>query len=196
MTSNKFPFLIEANRGGVNEWRRLLDEAFIRGTEEPIISKRGKRSKWIFDMRIPLTDGSQSAWLGEHLAWALTGGKFNAKAIASYGVAGTLTVGAVLPHMPNLKACIVLPDRKSYGRCRIVEGARPESVVFIDDILSGGNTSLNAIKVLKAEGIRVEGVLTIVRYGWGRGARRLHERGIKAAHLVCLNKQPHPQSSS
>ena len=80
---------------------------------------------------------AQASWLGEHLAWALRGGFFDTRAVAGSGVAGILTVGAALAQLPDMEACIVRSERKDYGRCRIVEGARPESVVFIDDILSG-----------------------------------------------------------
>ena len=119
-------------------------------------------------MRIPLTNG--------------------ARAVASSGVPGTLAVGAVLARLPDMEACIIREQRKTYGRRRLVEGARPGSAVYIDDIMAGGNTALRAIRALEAEGIRVEGVLTIVCYGWGRGAGRLASAGIKAAHLVHLGK--------
>ena len=65
---------------------------------------------------------------------------------------------------------------------------RPESVVYVDDIMAGGYTALRAIRALEAEGVRVEGVLTIVCFGWGRGAARLSSAGVKAAHLVHLEK--------
>ena len=143
-------------------------------------------------MRLPLTNGARARWIGEHLARALRGGIFDAHAVASSGVPGTLAVGAVLARLPDMEACIIRDKRKTYGRCRLVEGARPESVVFIDDILSGANTSLRAKGLLEAEGIRVEGVLTIVCYGWGRGAARLSSAGVKAAHLVHLSRRFRP----
>lgn len=125
-------------------------------------------------------------------ARAFRGGFFNAQAIASSGVAGILTVGAVLAQLPDMEACIVRSERKDYGRCRIVEGARPESVVFIDDILSGANSALRAIRLLEEEGVHVEGVLTIVCYGWGRGAGRLASANVKATHLVNLSRRFKP----
>ena len=193
MMPSKYPYRIKAHRGDAEEWRRLLDDALIRATpESPIISRQGRQRSKILDMRIPLTNGVRAGWIGEHLAWALRGGFFDARAVASSGVPGTLAVGAVLARLPDMEACIVRPERKDYGRCRIVEGARPESVVFIDDILSGANTSLRAIGLLEEEGIRVEGVLTIVCYGWGRGAGRLASAGVKAAHLVHLSRRFKP----
>ena len=132
--------------------------------------------------------GARAGWIGDHLAWALSGGVFNAQAVAGSGVPGTLAVGVLLAQLPDMEACIVRPERKKYDRRRIVEGARPESVVFVDDILSGGSTAMRAIEVLGAEGISVEGVLTIVCYDWKAGTARLSCEGVKAAHLVHLQK--------
>ena len=47
---------------------------------------------------------------------------------------------------------------------------------------------MRAIKVLNAEGISVEGVLTVVCYDWKTGAARLSSEGVKAFHLVHLQK--------
>ena len=191
--THEYPYRIKVNRGDTEEWRRLLDDALIRATpESPIVSKQGRQRSKILDMRIPLTNGAQARWIGEHLAWALRGGIFNTRAIASCGVAGTLLAGVVIAQCPDMEACIVRSERKDYGRCRIVEGARPESVVFVDDILSGGNSSLRSIRLLEEEGIRVEGVLTIVCDGWGRGAGRLASANVKAAHLVNLTRRFKP----
>ena len=187
---SEFPFLVSARRGGVNEWRRLLNDALIRGTpESPIIGRKGQRRSMLLDMRLPLANGAQAGWIGEHLTWALRGGFFDAHAIASSGVPGTLAVGAVLARLFDMEACIIRDKRKKYGRCRLVEGARPKSVVYIDDILSGGNTAMRAIRVLNEENISVEGVLTIVYYDWGSGADRLFSAGVKAAHLVHLSRR-------
>lgn len=188
---SEFPYVINARRGDVDEWRRLLNDALIRGTpESPIINRMGKHSPRMVDMRLPLTNGARAGWIGKHLAWALRGGFFNTQAVASSGVPGTLAVGVLLAQLPHMEACIVRSERKKYDRRRIVEGARPESVVFVDDILSGGNSAMRAIKVLDAEGISVEGALTIVCYDWKAGAARLSGEGVKAFHLVHLSKPP------
>ena len=189
--SQQFPYVINACRGDVDEWKRLLNDALIHATpESPIINRTGRHSPRMVDMRLPLTNGARAGWIGEHLAWALRGGIFNARAIASSGVPGTLAVGVLLARLPDMEACIIRSERKKYDRQRIVEGARPESVVFVDDILSGGNSAMRAIKALNAEGISVEGVLTIVCYDWKTGAERLYGEGVKAFHLVHLSKPP------
>ena len=187
--TNNFPYVINARRGDVDGWRRLLNCALIHATpESPIINRMGKHSPRMVDMRLPLTNGAQAGWVGGHLAWALSGGFFNAQAIASSGVSGTLVVGTLLAQLPDMQACIVRAERKKHDRRRIVEGARPESVVFVDDILAGGSSAMRAIEVLNAEGISVEGVLTIVCYDWKTGTARLSSEGVKAFHLVNLQK--------
>lgn len=188
--TNEFPYVINACRGDVDEWRRLLNDAVVHGTpESPIINRMGKHSPRMVDMRLPLTNGARAGWIAGHLAWALRGGVFDTQAIASSGVPGTLAVGVLLAQLPDMEACIVRSERKKHGRRHIVEGARPESVVYVDDILSNGSSAMRAIKVLNAEGISVEGVLTIVCYDWKTGTERLCGEGVKAFHLVHLQKK-------
>ncbi|MDE0332306.1 MAG: hypothetical protein OXL41_10605 [Nitrospinae bacterium] len=182
--------MINARRGNVDEWRRLLNDAVVHGTPEaPIINRKGRHSPRMVDMRIPLANGARAGWVCEHLAWALSGGVFDTRAIASSGVPGTLAVGVLLARLPEMEACVVRSERKKYDRRRIVEGARPESVVYVDDILSSGGSAMRAIKLLNAEGISVDGVLTIVCYDWKTGTARLSSEGVKAFHLVHLQKK-------
>ena len=195
--SQEFPYVINARRGDVDEWKRLLNDALIHATpESPIINRMGKHSPRMVDMRLPLTNGARAGWIGRHLAWALRGGVFDTRAIAGSGVPGTLAVGVLLAQLPDMEACIIRSERKEHDRRRIVEGARPESVVFVDDILSGGNSAMRAIKVLSAEGISVEGVLTIVCYDWKAGTARLSSEGVKAFHLVHLQKMNQTSNES
>ena len=195
--TNEFPYVINARWGDVDEWRCLLNEAVVHATpESPIINRMGKHSPRMVDMRLPLTNGARAGWIGEHLAWALSGGFFNTQAIASNGVSGTLMIGVLLAQLPDMEACIVRPERKKHDRRRIVEGARPESVVYVDDILSSGSSAMRAIKVLNAEGISVEGVLTIVCYDWKTGTERLYGEGVKAFHLVHLQKMNQASNES
>ena len=195
--SQEFPYVISARRGDVDEWTRLLHDALIHTTpDSPIINRMGKHSPRMVDMRLLLTNGARAGWVAKHLAWALSGGVFSARAIASSGVPGTLAVGALLAQLPHMEACIIRPERKKYGRRRIIEGTRPESVVYVDDILSSGSSAMRAIRVLNAEGISVEGVLTIVCYDWKRGRARLYGEGVKAFHLVHLQKKNQASNES
>lgn len=86
-------------------------------------------------------------------------------------VAGTATAG--IPHATLLADRLDLPSayvrssKKSHGTGRQIEGApvAGKNVLLIEDLISTGGSSLNAVVALKEEGANVVGVLAIFSYG-------------------------------
>ncbi|MBL8923054.1 MAG: AMMECR1 domain-containing protein [Myxococcaceae bacterium] len=100
--------------------------------------------------------------------------------------------------VPLLQACLLQPggpwrgllirkERKSHGANRLVEGiidpAQP--VVLVDDTLATGESVFRAVDALLEEGVDVEGVVCLVRYGAG-GVSRVEERGVRVEAVLDL----------
>ena len=62
----------------------------------------------------------------------------------------------------------VRPEAKSHGRQNQIEGfiERGQNVVVIEDLISTGQSSLNAVKALKEAGVNVKGMVAIFSYGF------------------------------
>ena len=62
----------------------------------------------------------------------------------------------------------VRTEAKSHGRQNQIEGVvqKGQNVVVIEDLISTGNSSLNAVKALKDEGVNVKGMVAIFSYGF------------------------------
>jgi orotate phosphoribosyltransferase len=86
---------------------------------------------------------------------------------------------------------LIREARKPYGFHRIVEGGlNTERPVFIvDDILSSGKSALRAAVLLREEGFRAVGVLTVFRYGWKEGLERLQDAHLVAESLATLQRR-------
>ncbi len=85
------------------------------------------------------------------------------------GVAtGAIGIGALVADKLNLPFIYVRPEPKSHGRQNQIEGhlEAHQTVVVIEDLISTGKSSLNAVDALRAIDANVKGMLAIFTYGF------------------------------
>ena len=85
------------------------------------------------------------------------------------GVAtGAIGLGILVAEYLGLPFVYVRPEAKSHGRQNQIEGVvqKGQNVVVVEDLISTGNSSLNAVKALKDEGVNVKGMVAIFSYGF------------------------------
>jgi len=88
---------------------------------------------------------------------------------AIIGVAtGAIGIGALVAEYLNLPFLYVRPEAKKHGRKNQIEGyfQKGQSVVVIEDLISTGKSSLNAVKALNDAEIIVQGMVGIFSYGF------------------------------
>ena len=87
-------------------------------------------------------------------------------------IAGVATVaigiGALVAQKLNLSFVYVRPEPKKHGRQNQIEGVVQDgqAVVVIEDLISTGMSSLNAVTAIKAAGIEVLGMIALFSYGF------------------------------
>ncbi len=97
------------------------------------------------------------------------------------GVAtGAIGIGALVADVLGLPFIYVRPEPKSHGRNNQIEGYMEtnRSVVVIEDLISTGKSSLNAIDALTAEGAKVKGMLAIFTYGFHIADQNFEEKKV------------------
>ncbi|MDX1326451.1 MAG: orotate phosphoribosyltransferase [Arenibacter sp.] len=85
------------------------------------------------------------------------------------GVAtGAIGIGMLVAEYLGLPFIYVRPEPKSHGRQNQIEGhLEPnQNVVVIEDLISTGKSSLNAVKALESSGANVKGMLALFTYGF------------------------------
>ena len=85
------------------------------------------------------------------------------------GVAtGAIGIGALVAEYLNLPFIYVRPEAKKHGRQNQIEGyiEKGQSVVVIEDLISTGKSSLNAVKALNEADVVVRGMVAIFSYGF------------------------------
>ncbi|MFD2552587.1 orotate phosphoribosyltransferase [Bizionia sediminis] len=85
------------------------------------------------------------------------------------GVAtGAIGIGMLVAEYLGLPFIYVRPEAKQHGRQNQIEGhLEPgQNVVVVEDLISTGQSSLNAIKALKDNHANVKGMMAIFTYGF------------------------------
>jgi len=85
------------------------------------------------------------------------------------GVAtGAIGIGALVADYLNLPFVYVRPEAKKHGRQNQVEGylEKGQTVVVVEDLISTGKSSLNAVKALKEAEANIKGMVAIFSYGF------------------------------
>ncbi|HZJ35763.1 MAG TPA: orotate phosphoribosyltransferase [Gillisia sp.] len=97
------------------------------------------------------------------------------------GVAtGAIGIGMLVAEYMNLPFIYVRPEAKGHGRKNRIEGhlESGQTVVVIEDLISTGNSSLNAINALQEANVTIKGLLAIFSYGF-----KISEDNFKKAKI-------------
>jgi orotate phosphoribosyltransferase len=175
--------------------RRLYDQALVRREQEPITDPRGQPIGWLLDTRIPMLDAETFREVGTVLAERLRAR--GADQVVGFGFGAYAMVCAVLAAGEGTKGGLVREARKPHGRRRLVEGPldRSRPVVLLDDILNSGRSAARAVSLLRSDGFRVSGLMTLFNFTWSGGRARLEAEGLWVDALLDLNLRTGPQSS-
>ena len=89
----------------------------------------------------------------------------------------------------NLPYAYVRPEPKEHGLKNQIEGniKNGSNVVVIEDLISTGKSSLNAIYALKSEGYNVMGMLSIFSYNFQFANKKFEDENISINSLSDYN---------
>ncbi len=97
------------------------------------------------------------------------------------GVAtGAIGIGALVAEYLGLPFVYVRPDTKKHGRQNQIEGfiQKGQNVVVVEDLISTGKSSLNAVKALKEAKVNVKGMVAIFTYGFDIAAKNFEDQNV------------------
>jgi len=79
----------------------------------------------------------------------------------------------------------VRPEAKSHGRKNQIEGfiEKGQNVVVIEDLISTGASSLNAVAALKDAGVNIKGMVAIFTYNFEEANKNFNAAKVD---LTCL----------
>jgi orotate phosphoribosyltransferase len=144
----------------------------------------GWKSPIYCDNRITLSFPQIRNYIREHLAEIIE--KEYGKPDVIAGVAtGAIAIGVLVAQYLNVPFIYVRPEPKSHGRKNQIEGYLEENqnVVVVEDLISTGKSSLNAVKALKSAGSNVKGMVAVFSYGFDIADKNFKKADVKLTTL-------------
>lgn len=151
---------------------------------DPFTWASGWKSPIYCDNRTTLSFPPIRNYLRENLAKLIEDEYGKPDVIA--GVAtGAIAIGVLVAQYLNVPFIYVRPEAKSHGRKNQVEGfLEPnKNVVVVEDLISTGKSSLNAVKALKEAGANVKGMVAIFSYGFDVADKNFTKADVKLTTL-------------
>jgi orotate phosphoribosyltransferase/AMMECR1 domain-containing protein len=159
----------------------LLARGILRRSEtQPVFSRDGASARWMLDS-LPVTLTPRGAELVGRLVLERLR-RFDGRQLATYGLTAVpILESAILQSDGEYHGLLVRKERKPHGSQKLIEGSIDPCAptIMIEDSIASGTNVKEGIAKLEAAGLRVEGCVTLVRFGWEGGCSDLREKGYQ-----------------
>lgn len=168
----------------------LLSKGILRRSpSQPICSPDGKSGRWMLNS-LAVTLEPRGAELAARCLLPLLE-RFDGRQLATYGLIGVPVLqSCILQSGGRYRGLLVRKEAKPHGAMRVIEGEidPDEPVILVDDSIVSGRTFWEACTRLQQAGLRVEGGVFLVRFGWPFGVADAQERGFHIETLFDLHE--------
>ncbi len=162
----------------------LQIKAIKLNAQEPFTWASGWKSPIYCDNRVILSYPAIRNYIRENIAKQIEQTYVKPDVVA--GVAtGAIGIGMLVAEYLGAPFIYVRPEPKKHGRKNQIEGKLEtgQNVVVIEDLISTGKSSMNAVKALKEAGANVKGMMAIFSYGF-ETAKQNFEKEHLEVHVL------------
>ena len=155
---------------------------------DPFTWASGWKSPIYCDNRMVLSYPTVRNFIKEEIAKNLEN-EFGKPDVIAGVATGAIGIGALVAEFLGLPFVYVRTEAKKHGRQNQIEGIVQEgqAVVVIEDLISTGMSSLNAVTAIEAEGIEVLGMIALFTYGFSIAENNFKEAGVQLYTLSDYN---------
>jgi len=166
----------------------LQINAIKLNTKNPFTWASGIRSPIYCDNRLILSNTQVRSYIANQMSTIITKSFSDSYVLA--GVAtGAIAIGALIAERLEKPYIYVRPNPKGHGLKNQIEGSLPSGsdVVVIEDLISTGMSSLNAVNAIKNADSNVMGMLSIFSYSFDFAINRFESEKIDLISLADYN---------
>lgn len=152
--------------------------------QEPFTWASGWHSPIYCDNRITLSYPTIRNFLRQNIATAIEA-KYGKPDVIAGVATGAIAIGVLVAEELGLPFVYVRPEAKSHGRKNQIEGylEKGQNVVVVEDLISTGTSSLNAVAALKDADVNIKGMVAIFTYGFEEAIQNFKSAKV---NLTCL----------
>lgn len=156
--------------------------------KSPFTWASGWKSPIYCDNRITLSFPEVRKFLKDEFATNIVE-KFGKPDVIAGVATGAIGIGLLVAEALDLPFVYVRPEAKKHGRQNQIEGyfEAGQSVVVVEDLISTGKSSLQAVDALNAGGANILGMVAIFTYGFDVASENFKNAGIE---LMTLSNYP------
>lgn len=155
-------------------------EAVKLSPKAPFTWASGWKSPIYCDNRVTLSDAEARTYIKRALSETIKEHFPGVTAIS--GVAtGAIAQGALVADLMELPFSYIRSKAKDHGMENLIEGRmKPtDKVVVVEDLISTGGSSLNAVEALRAHGCEVLGMVAIYTHGLEQSEKAFRAAGVQ-----------------
>ena len=162
----------------------LQIKAIKLSPNEPFTWASGWKSPIYCDNRITLSYPPVRNFLKEEMA-KLVESKYGKPDVIAGVATGAIAIGILVAQELGVPFIYVRPEPKKHGRKNQIEGyiEAGQNVVVIEDLISTGKSSLNAVTALKEADVTVKGMIAIFSYGFNVATENFKEYNVELTTL-------------
>ena len=156
---------------------------------DPFVWTSGWKSPIYCDNRILLSDPKSRNIIANYFSEIIKN-KYNDVQVIAGVATGAIGIGILVAQKLNLPFIYVRPEAKKHGRKNQIEGKISENqkIVVIEDLISTGKSSLNAVKVLRESNLEVMGMVAIFTYGFDKSIENFEKDKVNLSTLSDYNE--------
>ncbi len=149
--------------------------------ENPFSWASGWKSPIYCDNRIALSYPLIRNYIADQITIQVKSIHKNQKFIIAGVATGAIGIGMLVAHKMNRPFIYVRPETKKHGKKNQIEGYVPKNpkIIVIEDLISTGKSSLNAVEALKKIGADVIGMFGIFSYELNIAQKNFNKSNIK-----------------
>ena len=162
----------------------LQIKAIKLSPNKPFTWASGWKSPIYCDNRLTLSYPSVRVFLKEEIA-KIVELQYGKPDIIAGVATGAIAMGVLVAQQLGVPFVYVRPEPKKHGRQNQVEGhlEKGQNVVVIEDLISTGNSSLQAVEALKDAGAVIKGMVAIFTYGFDVATKNFKDKNVNLVTL-------------
>jgi len=162
----------------------LQIKAIKLSPENPFTWASGWRSPIYCDNRVTLSHVQIRTYIREHIS-KIIDEKYGKPDVIAGVATGAIAIGVLVAQELGVPFIYVRPEPKKHGRQNQIEGQidKNQTVVVVEDLISTGKSSLNAVKALQDQDIRVKGMVAIFSYGFEFAVQNFKDANVELTTL-------------
>ena len=162
----------------------LQVKAIKLNPSDPFNWASGWKSPIYCDNRVTLSYPPVRIFLKEEIA-KIVEKEFGKPDVIAGVATGAIAIGILVAQELGVPFIYVRPEPKKHGRKNQIEGHLDsgQNVVVIEDLISTGASSLNAVAALKEAGAVVKGMVAIFTYGFDVATENFKDKNIDLVTL-------------